>query len=64
MENVYQYNIQKPGDKTKFIIYSMKKLRRSEQSQIFEKFMKTVTHTPSIFSQDVIVFDDRPVSIR
>lgn len=60
----YKYNIQTPGDQTVFVIYSMKQLRRDEQNKIFEDFRRGVTHAPSRFSKEIIMFDDRPPSIR
>ena len=61
---VQQYNIRNPGDETVFVIYSMKKLGRVEQTRIFEGFMKTRTYCPSRFRQEIVVFDDRPAYIR
>jgi hypothetical protein len=61
---VFQYNINNPGDETVFVAFSMKPLSRQELGDKLSDFLKTVTHSPSRFRQEIVVFDDRPSSIR
>lgn len=63
MTQVYQYNIQNKGDGTRFVIYSMKKLNRVEQSDLLNKYMQGRTHLPTKLRHDIVVFDDRPTDM-
>jgi hypothetical protein len=64
MTQVYQYNIQNKGDGTRFIIYSMKKLNRVEQSALLNKYMQGRSHLPTMLKHDIVIFDDRPADMR
>jgi hypothetical protein len=60
MAQVYQYNIQNKGDGTRFVIYSMKKLSRVEQSELLNRCMQGRTHLPTKLRHDIVIHDDRP----
>jgi hypothetical protein len=60
----YKYKIKNEGDETVFLIFSMKRLSRHEKGQKLTEFLNGVTHSPTRFRKEVVVFDDRPLSIR